>query len=879
MRMAHLCRPRVRLPSATICGAIAILLFGAVATFVASAAEDDGQADAADPIPDEALLWWLLRHRSWRDLPAAPRPPTVEAAGPYVLTVAWNAPDSTTEIARYDVEYRANGSADFASWEHTDNTTTTMIDGLSPSTVHHVRVRAVNEMGAGDWSPTGQGTTDNAVPEFVEGHAASRSFPENAPAGAAVGAPVAATDPEGGPLRYTLGGEDAGSVDLDAASGQIRTRAGVLYDHETDAELVVTVTVDDGQGGAANIEVTIAVTDVDEPPAAPDAPTVDDSDGEILVVTWTAPDNTGRPPINRYQLRYRGSAGPFTIWNGSPRGTRAEMTGMKPDAYEVQVRGVNDEGEGAWSGSGYGTVSRNTSRNKSPTVDQGLLVDIIVGVGAGETLVPVRPAFSDPDGDALTLSSAADDPAIVTAAISGNNVALNPRSAGSTVVRVTATDPHNASATGTFNVTVAADTSPPPPPKSDPPPPKSGPPAPSLSLNDAETHVTVEFGTSLAANETKAFTVRLRRQDPPSRWPYNFCATASNDSDKAVDETVTIQIPVIGRGGPRSDAKTYLVDYVLRGATCKDSITGTWSATATFTTSGPPTGDPGFDIDIEFVGASDAVKTAINNAVSTWEAAITNDATNVDFYSFPKTNACTNGTFDGFVDDLRVLVRVERIDGAGGVYGGAQVCTYRAGSFPILALIKLDSADVDRIGSAQLQNLALHEMAHTLGFGIRWGGLLVNPSINAGKPPPDTHFSGTKAVAAFNDAGGTSYSGKKVPVENAKGGQGAQDLHWRKSAMGSELMTYKIETSMSRSAITIQSLADLGYTVDASGADSYTLSTTSWAPSAQAEPADTLLHGQCIVYPATDIEFIPDTSPIMLGPSAIHQPVKPPVSR
>ena len=870
MCMAHLCRPRVRLPSATICGVLAILLFGVVATFVASAAEDDGQAEAADPIPDDALLWWLLRHRSWRDLPAPPGAPTVEAAGPYVLTVAWNAPDSTTEIATYDVEYRANGSADFASWEHTDNTTTTMITGLAPSTVHHVRVRAVNDVGAGDWSPTGQGITDNADPEFVEGDAASRSVPENAPAGAAVGAPVAATDPEGGPLRYTLGGEDASSVDLDAASGQIRTRESVVYDHEADAELAVTLTVDDGHGGLASIEVTIAVTDVDEPPAAPDPPRVDDNDDEVLVVAWTAPDNTGRPPITRYDLRYRGSAGSFVMWPWSPTGTSAMITGLEPDTYEVQVRGINDEGEGAWSGSGYGTVIRN----RSPTVDQGLLIDVTVRVDAGETLLPVRPAFSDPDGDALTLSSAADDPAIVTAAISGNNVALNPRSAGSTVVRVTATDPHNASATGTFNVTVAADTSPPPPPKSDPPPPKSGPPAPSLSLNDAETHVTVEFGTSLAANETKAFTVRLRRQDPPSRWPYNFCATASNDSDEAVDETVTIQIPVIGRGHPRSDAKTYLVDYVLRGATCKDSITGTWSATATFTTSGPPTGDPGFDIDIEFVGASDAVKTAINNAVSTWEAAITNDATNVDFYSFPKTNACTNGTFDGFVDDLRVLVRVERIDGAGGVYGGAQVCTYRAGSFPILALIKLDSADVDRIGSAQLQNLALHEMAHTLGFGIRWGGLLVNPSINAGKPPPDTHFSGTNAVAAFNDAGGTSYTGKKVPVENAKGGQGAQDLHWRKSAMGSELMTYKIETSMSLSAITIQSLADLGYDVNVSGANPYTLPTTSGDAPVHTQTSDAPMYRNCLVHPSTDAEFIPETSPIMLRPSDIQLRLK-----
>ena len=259
------------------------------------------------------------------------------------------------------------------------------------------------------------------------------------------------------------------------------------------------------------------------------------------------------------------------------------------------------------------------------------------------------------------------------------------------------------------------------------------------------------------------------------------------------------------------------------------------------TTSGPPPPEPGFNIEIEFVGSpSDAVKTAINNAVSTWEAAITNDARDVDFYSFPKTNACTNGTFDGFVDDLRVLVRVEYIDGAGGGLEALKSARIAQGrSHPRTHQAGLGRCGQDRIGQVAKPGVARD--GHTLGFGIRWGGLLVNPSINAGKPPPDTHFSDERH-RRVQRAGGTSYTGKKVPVENAKGGQGAQDLHWRQSAMGSELMTYKIETSMSLSAITIQSMADLGYTVNASGADSYTLSTTSWAPSAQAEPADTILH-------------------------------------
>ena len=35
-------------------------------------------------------------------------------------------------------------------------------------------------------------------------------------------------------------------------------------------------------------------------------------------------------------------------------------------------------------------------------------------------------------------------------------------------------------------------------------------------------------------------------------------------------------------------------------------------------------------------------------------------------------------------------------------------------------------------------------------------------------PQPDTHFSGAKAIAAFNAAGGSSYTGARLPVENAR---------------------------------------------------------------------------------------------------------------
>jgi len=91
----------------------------------------------------------------------------------------------------------------------------------------------------------------------------------------------------------------------------------------------------------------------------------------------------------------------------------------------------------------------------------------------------------------------------------------------------------------------------------------------------------------------------------------------------------------------------------------------------------------------------------------------------------------------------------------------------------------------------------------------------------------DTHLPLPLAVGAFDEAGGVNYTeGGKVPVENKGDRPGSDDGHWRASVFGTELMTPAISAasdSSPLSAITIQSLADLGYTVDVSFADPYRL--------------------------------------------------------
>ena len=204
----------------------------------------------------------------------------------------------------------------------------------------------------------------NTAPSF-QSESATREVAENSAAGVAVGGPVAATDGDDDTLTYTLEGTDAASFTIDASTGQIQTKTNVTYDYESQLEYSVTVKADDGNGGTDTIGVAIDITDVDEPPSAPAAPTVsavsDSSDS--LSVSWTAPDNAGKPDIESYDLQYRkGTTGNFTDGPQDETGLTATISGLDADsAYQVQVRATNDEGDSAWSNSGSGSRVRDAA--------------------------------------------------------------------------------------------------------------------------------------------------------------------------------------------------------------------------------------------------------------------------------------------------------------------------------------------------------------------------------------------------------------------------------------------------------------------------------------------------------------------------------------
>ena len=108
-------------------------------------------------------------------------------------------------------------------------------------------------------------------------------------------------------------------------------------------------------------------------------------------------------------------------------------------------------------------------------------------------------------------------------------------------------------------------------------------------------------------------------------------------------------------------------------------------------------------------------------------------------------------------------------------------------------------------------------MGHCLGIGTGWSlkGMLT------GKDTADPEFTGPKATAAYNQLFGTSAA--SVPVE-AGGGSGTANVHWRDSTFANELMTgyYSAGQVNPISAVSVGSLADIGYAVNMGAAEPYT---------------------------------------------------------
>ena len=117
-------------------------------------------------------------------------------------------------------------------------------------------------------------------------------------------------------------------------------------------------------GGSTTVGTyTAVVTATPGLPRAPARPTIAPvpRTTDSLTVNWTAPENTGRPAITSYDVRYSSDFG--ATWTNGPQdvsGGPVTLTGLGPGdhqgLYLIQVRATNTAGDGPWSESARETL-------------------------------------------------------------------------------------------------------------------------------------------------------------------------------------------------------------------------------------------------------------------------------------------------------------------------------------------------------------------------------------------------------------------------------------------------------------------------------------------------------------------------------------------
>ncbi len=213
-----------------------------------------------------------------------------------------------------------------------------------------------------------------------------------------------------------------------------------------------------------------------------------------------------------------------------------------------------------------------------------------------------------------------------------------------------------------------------------------------------------------------------------------------------------------------------------------------------------PAPQEGFNITLDFNG-DDRFLSYFEDAAAAWEAIITEDLPDTSY-----VNLSMSGRSSVLVDDLLISASVVDIDGAGNILGQAGPTRIRADGTPFTGMMEFDVADLEyMVERGILGEVIEHEMGHVLGIGTLWA--------REGLISGDTYI-GQAGINAFNALGGL---GNSVPLSDSG--------HWSEEVFDTELMTPFAETEppMPISIVSVGALQDLGYTVDYSEADDYSL--------------------------------------------------------
>ena len=160
----------------------------------------------------------------------------------------------------------------------------------------------------------------------------------------------------GASVSWSVFGDDGGDFSISSA-GVLTFKRPPDYENSADSDrdnvYRLMVHASNGRSTGMLLNVAVTVTDAVEKPLKPSAPSVSGTAASTtsLDVTWTAPDNTGRPAISGYDLQYRrGTSGGWTDGPQGVSGKRASFASLDAKStYQVRVWASNADGDSPWS--------------------------------------------------------------------------------------------------------------------------------------------------------------------------------------------------------------------------------------------------------------------------------------------------------------------------------------------------------------------------------------------------------------------------------------------------------------------------------------------------------------------------------------------------
>lgn len=370
--------------------------------------------------------------------------------------------DGASDIVDFDAEIVGSSTAVTVEESNGIVTVTPTEDDVSGTQEVEIEVTATDSSGATAYQTFfAYVRNSNNSPSFSGGvSAVSYELAENAAVGTNVGTPLEATDPDGDDISYDLsGGKDYFRVVTTADGGQIKVKKKGL-DYESDDNVFkLVLTASDSYGSAVALNITITLTDVNEPPMAT-AEVIPDQ--RILVgvteciikgsehfVDPDADDDT--PALSFSASSTRPGEVSVAVQNNDDICITGESVGSSP--ARITVTATDSDGTTVFK-----RFRATAEQNNPPTVVGDGLPDIEVQFDGRSDDIDLNDHFNDGDAgydEELTYGFSVDDADIVTAVIRQDHfLRIYGDEAGETNVEVTATDQNNQSVSDTFAVEV-----------------------------------------------------------------------------------------------------------------------------------------------------------------------------------------------------------------------------------------------------------------------------------------------------------------------------------------------------------------------------------------------------------------------------------------